>query len=209
MKRVRNPCNVERSSKHECPSRGRRTIKSPAASLVLLFLLAPLLLPGCGRNGKGSYDRVIHLDPRLSDGRSVAEVLSRTRRVIASQEFDGAREAQGDWRIANAQFLYSTPGKGIRVKRSGGARGPAPAVKVEYMKAIRGWQNYIFEIDLLMPVNGVARMVWRIEGDPDRNKYTAPEHVKGSPEYQTVRFAPAYMPIPMWYGMISSFGTVS
>lgn len=157
---------------------------------LLLILLA---LASCADGPAAPI--LLHLDPRLADGRSPAAALAASRRVVDSCSFDGSIEAQAPWRLENAKTQPVENGDGmLLIQAETGGR----ALRLVHEGTYHAGPGRALEIEVLRRNSLALRLCWR------RGK-EAPRHVEvfmpGADDYRTLIFFPAFD--PQWSGKVT------
>ena len=116
------------------PDRRARCADSRRRGRALCAIAAASAAGWVGGCGSGDHsDGLIHLDPRLEDGRSSAEVLSHAASVIEARFGPDAVESSGPWRVtAGIPRSISAEGgvalaRGMRNAASGRSRTARPS----------------------------------------------------------------------------------
>ncbi|MBI5434739.1 MAG: sulfatase [Planctomycetes bacterium] len=177
---------------------------------VATLLLACAAACGSGEPATG----VLHLTPKLADGRSSAEVLATAER---RRTFEVAPTTQGDsiapWKLRFAELHSDAEGKGFgvfgNVKEAGGFKrvelvlGASPDVSIDARDVDA------VELVVRKTQRGLARLTWRRDDEgPDVDTWTrhVDAHVEDSDGEQTIVLALADH--PEWRGRIVELSLV-
>lgn len=131
--------------------------------LLGLASLALALGSGCGAGGNPESTappRVYHLDPRLEDGRSAADVLAERRAVVTEWIFRGT-DSLGDlpWEIENAA-LRPVPGGGVGVIGNVPGDREAERVVLRCTEPLDAAAFDVLELDISRAGRGATRVRW-------------------------------------------------
>ena len=182
------------------PGRGPRS-----RARGLTWTAAPLLvLAGCGEPAPPP-DRVLHLDPRLEDGRSPAEVLAGTSERVQEWTFSTPEDLQQSaWTPVGARFLEAEGLEGVALQ--GSETGPQGTRRVSL-----GWRGSlpaesvnVLELRLSYVGLGVSRLTWRRADDPPGP--VDPERRVGTPHAEAREAQTLRLPLtghPEWSGEIT------
>ncbi len=159
------------------------TLPSRAAIAGLLALAA-----GCGEGGAGdrSFNAVVHLDPRLEDGRSPAVVLATTEHKLGEFRFDGRlREPEGhaNWTLVDASVKRAPQRGGVRIVRDTGKGLAKRHATLRYSKPFDARNVDAIELDMHAEEPAAARLLWK-RGEQPHTELAA--RVEAGP--QSVRF---------------------
>ena len=168
----------------------------PSTCKLIVALALALCVAACGKDGPLPTQRVVHLDPRLADGRSPAEALAAVREVVREWRFTDAAafEAErGVWRVRNGDVQAARgggPGVGLRLADYDEARG-LTAVSLLFQGDLLAADVTAVEVDVIVERDGAGVMRWvPREPRPDDRaidfRLEAP--FAGGNEVQTVRF---------------------
>jgi len=143
---------------------------------------------------------LVHLDPRLKDGSSAAEILSEKIRLLEKRRFERQTWSSREWSLSSAGFPEDRDknGEGLLVRRKYMNRGPMGALRIERKGPFRALPNHIIEIDLLLAESGRARLMWRRDGERRDVQHWVEAQVTGKNVFQTLRFKPGSN--PEWHG---------
>lgn len=177
---------------------------------LLLALSLSIALIGCGEAPPAPTQRVVHLDPRLADGRASADALAQRREVVRSWTFSGvdAFEAErGDWQVRNGLVTAARgaePGVGLRLADYDEARG-LTGTSLVLQGELAGAEINAIEIDAVLLKDGAAVLKWvpkapRPSDKPADFRLEAP--FAGGEGVQTLRFP--LDAAPAWRGRIVS-----
>ncbi len=134
-------------------------------------LLGPsvLLLLAAACSDAPRVSGVQHLDPRLADGRSPADVLARNRQVFASWTIEGIESDLAPW------FLHEPYQKvparndatGILVGDVETAPGVFPRIRLGWQGRVQARDFNVLELDIRKYHRGNVRLAWRLASDPE------------------------------------------
>lgn len=168
-------------------------------------LFVPLVLAlaacsdGAGSGGGATRDGVLHLDPRLADGRSPAAVHSAARSLVWSWERGDDVEAAEllPWRLLNAEYGESQGWTGpviVGTKwREGAGMVQAGITWVGKESPLAADDVNLVEVDLVVRSKSYATLRWRPNDKiPGHGRSTHEIHVNYQPsaKVQTLVFRP-------------------
>lgn len=132
-----------------------------------------LVLAACTREPSITEGpRSVHLDPRLADGRSPAEVLAGTERQVRAFDIHSSETAGQDlspWNTRNALFhpAKSGVGSGVRAQEYRPEAGVVHAA-LEFGAELQATQFNRIEVDLVSYRNGNATLTWESDERPEQ-----------------------------------------
>ena len=130
------------------------------------LLLVTALLAGCGGSEVHvGATRQTHLDPRLEDGRSSAEVLSARRAVVRAWEVDPLAPALAPWALTNAVFtpVEGWTGPVLRLEEYDQAQGRTQ-LELAHEAPLDAAALDLVEVDVVVRTACEARLAWRVRG---------------------------------------------
>ncbi|MEM7309790.1 MAG: sulfatase [Planctomycetota bacterium] len=158
---------------------------------------------GCSDDPAPHYNTVVHLDPRLEDGRSSAVALAQSRRVVASFPLDGGVVEGGSaWSLVDGDLRRAFPQGGVRVVASETGSGRVAPFGLRHDEPLRAADFNVVEVDVRLPKDAGARMVWRSEADPEAYELEAAARVAAVQGVQTIRLFPGL--VAGWTGEVHS-----
>jgi len=134
--------------------------RSRLSWMPLAALLSTVVfVAGCGRAARQGEpsDRVVHLDPRLEDGRSSAVVLSALNETLAEFDFRGRESLLPGWRVMGGEARSAGPHGGLLIR--GGGSPPIAAALVLERPVDCAAVNTI-EVDLAMKSVARSLLYW-------------------------------------------------
>jgi len=119
-----------------------------------------LALAACGEPAE-SIPAVQHLDPRLADGGSATEVLSRRRRVVAEWTWNDPADRHEDWAILDAKLLPGEGDGGVLVAGTTPEEGRLKRVALRASEPFPATRFNVVELVLGPTKAGTTRVIWQ------------------------------------------------
>jgi arylsulfatase A-like enzyme len=143
----------------------------------------------CGSCSDPVPHGVLHLDPRLEDGRSSAAVLGSTEVAwVHSLETPRADSDFGDWSPRYARIEASPAGAGAFFIADVPEESKFRRVELRFAHTLRADQVDLLELDLGRTTRGMARVTWRNSQDGSGTPF-ADALVPTLPERGTIRIS--------------------
>ena len=122
------------------------------------LILGLLLLPACGPAvDEHLATGVLHLDPRLEDGRSAAEVLAAERRVVRTWTFEHGVGLPDGWTLVHGSLAEEAFHGGLAIRPDLSGKVP-PALRLE--ADLQAHSFNMVEVDVALGVGARADVRW-------------------------------------------------
>lgn len=140
--------------------------------------------------------RVMHLDPRLADGRSPARALAAERTIVGEWRLDSGADLQDDasaWSVRNGLLTPARgaePGINVRLADFDEAKGLTMASLV-YRGELNANEINAIEVEVRLPKDGAGQLKW-VPRNPRESDRPADFRLEapfvGSEEWQTITY---------------------
>ena len=178
------------------------TPRPPALSKlsVLLALLTFASLAGCRDDDDARRTALLHLEPRLADGRSSAEVLAAFRSVVAAWHWEADEDLQGPWHLHGAE-LGPRKAPGLHLLGFERAAGAGERAALSHAEPLDAASVDLIELDLSRVTAGTTRVHWKTHGSATFDGMVEAGHEHAQEDPVTVRIPLANH--PSWRGKIA------
>ena len=167
-----------------------------------LAILAGLALGACGDPAPPAhFNTVLHLDPRLEDGRSSAEALALARRTVTTFELGteiAEADGEGPWRLVGGDLKRPLPRGGVRVQQAQGLALATDVFGLRFEGVLSAADFNAIELDMRAQREARVRISWRQEADPKARRFGGAVDLPAGAGVQTVRLLPE--PYGGWHG---------